>query len=63
MAVWKYNNLPESEISGVQKAVDERDLITLLWYHDTYKMSNVPYCCPDPTLLTFFDDLLNKRSI
>lgn len=60
MAVWKYRNLPTYEYNAAKAAVDSRDLETLLALHHKYNMSNVAYCCPDPSLLTFFEDLLIK---
>ena len=48
MATWKYSNLPEHEYTNARQALDK------------YNMSNVAYCCPDPSLFTFFEDLLIK---
>mgnify|MGYP001161949463 FL=1 len=60
MATWKYSNLPEHEYSNARQALDNRDLDTLLYLHNRYNMSNVAYCCPDPSLFTFFENLLIK---
>ena len=54
MATWRYSNLPEHEYSNARQALDNRDLDTLLYLHNRYNMSNVAYCCPDPSLFTFF---------
>lgn len=62
MATWKYSNLPNSEYKIARQALDSRNIDTLLYLHNKYNLSNVGYCCPDPSLLTFFEDLLIKAN-
>jgi hypothetical protein len=60
---WRYNRLPSDKIPEVRKALAEHDLITLFNLNLDYKLSRKKYCCPDPAMVPFFDDLITKYDI
>jgi hypothetical protein len=58
---WDYNKLPDHEIPTVEKALEAFDLETLFNLYYDYKLGETKYCCPNPVMFNFYNDLIEKR--
>jgi len=58
---WDGSRLPNYEEQTAVEAVNAEDLETLFYLHNTYRLSKVKHCCPDPCMLGHFIKILNTR--